>query len=185
MPWRFTDFVLKDNALYRLPPYYMFHNLTETITVWDYVYSVIEKQLGDEANILPRPIPFSYFVNYINRWLNEWHNPLPCQNEKNINTMHYTIFWLFPYPGSGKTSLLDAVASRIDGKYAGTITFQQQPLSLNAFRKHAGYVIQADRLLPSLTVEETLSYTAQLKLQAKEEKEEILKKVGKYGTYEY
>ena len=92
---------------------------------------------------------------------------------------------MFPYPGSGKTSLLDAVASRIDGKYAGTITFQQQPLSLNAFRKHAGYVIQADRLLPSLTVEETLSYTAQLKLQAKEEKEEILKKVGKYGTYEY
>ena len=69
------------------------------------------------------------------------------------------------------------IASRVDGQVEGKITLDHAPLTEGRFRKLAGYVIQADRLLPNLTVEETLTYTAQLKFLDKEDKQTIKEKV--------
>jgi len=66
--------------------------------------------------------------------------------------------------GSGKTSLLSALAGR--GRFArreGVTTFAGRPLDAAA-RRRVGYVSQDDLLYPSLTVYETLRYTALLKL---------------------
>ena len=67
--------------------------------------------------------------------------------------------------GSGKTTLLTALngSSPID---AGTILYNQLPLasSLGQYRNDIGYVPQDDILHPELTVEQSLRYTAQLRL---------------------
>ena len=70
------------------------------------------------------------------------------------------------------------IASRAEGQVEGNVTLHHQPMSLEAFRRHAGYVIQADRLLPNLTVEETLTYTAQLKFLGECNESEIHEKVS-------
>jgi ABC-type multidrug transport system ATPase subunit len=80
--------------------------------------------------------------------------------------------------GSGKSSLLDVIARRTEGEVEGSVTLHHQPLSLQAFRAHAGYVIQADRLLPNLSVQETLEYTARLKFLGQCDHEEIQNMVG-------
>ena len=77
------------------------------------------------------------------------------------------------------------IASRAEGQVEGNVTLHHQPLSLEAFRRYSGYVIQADRLLPNLTVEETLTYTAQLKFLGECEKEEIQNKVDTLKTHIY
>ena len=66
--------------------------------------------------------------------------------------------------GSGKTSMLNAMASRIsDGKLktTGDILYNRS-LRLSSIR--SAYVMQQDILLPTLTVRETLLYAAELRL---------------------
>ncbi|XP_071081007.1 ATP-binding cassette sub-family G member 5-like [Haliotis cracherodii] len=66
--------------------------------------------------------------------------------------------------GSGKTSLLDVIACRGEGQLAGQLYFRNQPCQQEVMKRHASYVMQADKLLPNLTVRETLTFTAYLKL---------------------
>ncbi|KAA8529226.1 hypothetical protein F0562_033975 [Nyssa sinensis] len=68
--------------------------------------------------------------------------------------------------GSGKTTLLTAVAGRLPGKISGTITYNGQPFSSSMKRK-TGFVSQDDVLYPHLTVLETLSFAALLRLPKK------------------
>lgn len=66
--------------------------------------------------------------------------------------------------GSGKTSLLNAMADRVQSancNMTGDILFNGEPLSRSISR---AYVIQQDILLQSLTVRETLRYSADLRL---------------------
>ena len=66
--------------------------------------------------------------------------------------------------GSGKSTLLDVLAGRKTvGKIQGDIQFGGQKPSKNFLRRYTGYVEQTDTLLPILTVEEMLLYTAELK----------------------
>ncbi|KAG5532575.1 hypothetical protein RHGRI_027014 [Rhododendron griersonianum] len=73
--------------------------------------------------------------------------------------------------GSGKTTLLTALAGRLPGKVSGTITYDGQPFSGSVKRK-TGFVPQDDILYPHLTVLETLTYAALLKLPSKLTKDE-------------
>ncbi|CAK9149070.1 unnamed protein product [Ilex paraguariensis] len=73
--------------------------------------------------------------------------------------------------GSGKTTLLTALAGRLPGKISGTITYNGQPFSCSMKRK-TGFVSQDDVLYPHLTVMETLTYAALLRLPNKLTKEE-------------
>ncbi|XP_042501307.1 ABC transporter G family member 21 isoform X2 [Macadamia integrifolia] len=68
--------------------------------------------------------------------------------------------------GSGKTTLLTALAGRLPGKISGSITYNGQPFS-GSIKRKTGFLTQDDVLYPHLTVLETLTYTALLRLPNK------------------
>ncbi|CAK8573098.1 unnamed protein product [Lathyrus sativus] len=65
--------------------------------------------------------------------------------------------------GSGKTTLLTALAGRLTGKVTGTITYNGNS-DLSCMKRKIGFVSQDDVVYPHLTVLETLTYTALLRL---------------------
>ncbi|KAJ8774623.1 hypothetical protein K2173_017069 [Erythroxylum novogranatense] len=73
--------------------------------------------------------------------------------------------------GSGKTTLLTALAGRLFGKLSGRITYNGHPFSSTMKRK-TGFVRQDDVLYPHLTVLETLTYAALLRLPRELTREE-------------
>lgn len=68
------------------------------------------------------------------------------------------------FTGSGKTSLLDVISCRSSGIVTGNVYFNNVICTRDVIQQRATYVMQADHLLPNLTVRETLRYTAKLKL---------------------
>lgn len=80
--------------------------------------------------------------------------------------------------GSGKTTLLDAISGRIGniGILLGEVFMNGRKLKRDEYQDCFSYVLQSDNLLSYLTVEETLTYTAQLALR-KHSAEAIKKKV--------
>lgn len=73
--------------------------------------------------------------------------------------------------GSGKTTLLTALSGRLPGKISGKITYNGQHFS-SSMKHNTGFVTQDDVLYPHLTVLETLTYTALLRLPKQLTKEE-------------
>lgn len=65
--------------------------------------------------------------------------------------------------GSGKTTLLTALGGRLPGKITGSITYNGYPFS-GPIKRKTGFVTQDDVLYPHLTVLETLTYAALLRL---------------------
>ncbi|CAL0299728.1 unnamed protein product [Lupinus luteus] len=78
--------------------------------------------------------------------------------------------------GSGKTTLLTALAGRLAGKITGTITYNGNPNS-NSVKRKIGFVSQDDVLYPHLTVLETLTYAALLRLPKTLTREEKMQHV--------
>uniref|UniRef100_A0A8C4IB66 ATP-binding cassette, sub-family G (WHITE), member 5 n=1 Tax=Dicentrarchus labrax TaxID=13489 RepID=A0A8C4IB66_DICLA len=80
---------------------------------------------------------------------------------------------------SGKTTLLDAISGRIGncGTLLGEIFINGRKMKREEYQDCFSYVLQSDNLLSYLTVEETLTYTAQLALR-KHSAEAIKKKVS-------
>lgn len=78
----------------------------------------------------------------------------------------------------GKTTLLDVLAGRKTvGSVSGEVLFGGVQPSRMFLRRHTGYVEQFDTLIPILTVEEMLNYTAELKLDTSIPIEEKREKV--------
>ncbi|XP_006083475.1 ATP-binding cassette sub-family G member 5 [Myotis lucifugus] len=69
--------------------------------------------------------------------------------------------------GSGKTTLLDAMSGRLrrQGTLLGEVCVNGQALRRDQFQDCFSYVLQSDTLLSSLTVRETLVYTALLAIR--------------------
>ncbi|XP_052206871.1 ABC transporter G family member 26 [Diospyros lotus] len=65
--------------------------------------------------------------------------------------------------GSGKTTLLKIIGGRLREGVKGTTTYNDTPYS-PALKRRIGFVTQDDVLLPQLTVEETLVFSAFLRL---------------------
>ncbi|XVE96231.1 hypothetical protein REPUB_Repub02eG0204000 [Reevesia pubescens] len=66
--------------------------------------------------------------------------------------------------GSGKTTLLNLLGGRlIQSTVGGSITYNDQPYS-KFLKRRIGFVTQDDVLFPHLTVKETLTYAARLRL---------------------
>lgn len=66
--------------------------------------------------------------------------------------------------GAGKSSLLEILAGKLTPK-SGSIYVNQKPVDKFQFKKISGYVTQKDTLFPLLTVEETLMFSAKLRLR--------------------
>ena len=79
--------------------------------------------------------------------------------------------------GSGKTSLLDVIACRTEGKVTGKVYYNNYECSKEVIKQYGAYVMQADRFLHNLTVRETLRYAAFLRLPGRTTKFEIENKV--------
>lgn len=71
------------------------------------------------------------------------------------------------FTGCGKTSLLDIITCREEGgtKKSGEILINGKPCTSSLVKKSIAHVRQDDRLLPHLTVRETLTFVAKLRLQ--------------------
>lgn len=67
--------------------------------------------------------------------------------------------------GAGKTTLLEVLSGRTKGRVSGHVLVNDQEMDAGSFRRKSGYVTQDDALFPLLTVEETLMYSALLRLQ--------------------
>ncbi|KAM5293039.1 ATP-binding cassette sub-family G member 5 [Ctenodactylus gundi] len=69
--------------------------------------------------------------------------------------------------GSGKTTLLDAISGRLQrtGTLHGEVRVNGQALRRDQFQDCFSYVMQSDTFLSSLTVRETLHYTAMLAIR--------------------
>jgi len=87
--------------------------------------------------------------------------------------------------GAGKTTLLEILAGRIPpcNRVSGHVLVNHRPMDVNWFRRTSGYVTQDDALFPSLTVRETLMYSAMLRLPggrkvAAVRVEELMKELG-------
>lgn len=69
--------------------------------------------------------------------------------------------------GAGKTTLLEILAGKISSrKVSGKLLVNDRAMDAEHFRRISGYVTQDDALFPLLTVEETLMYSALLRLTA-------------------
>lgn len=66
--------------------------------------------------------------------------------------------------GAGKSSLLEILAGKIAPQTA-SICVNQKPMDKVQFKKISGFVAQKDTLFPLLTVEETLMFSAKLRLR--------------------
>lgn len=66
--------------------------------------------------------------------------------------------------GAGKSSLLEILSGKLTPQ-SGSIFVNQTPTDKSQFRKISGYVTQKDNLFPLLTVEETLMFSAKLRLR--------------------
>ncbi|KAJ1284317.1 hypothetical protein BS78_03G194900 [Paspalum vaginatum] len=69
--------------------------------------------------------------------------------------------------GAGKTTLLSVLAGSADPARvaAGEVLVDGRPMDAARFRRVSGYVPQDDALFPALTVEESLVYSARLRLR--------------------
>ncbi|KAG7579039.1 ABC-2 type transporter [Arabidopsis thaliana x Arabidopsis arenosa] len=66
--------------------------------------------------------------------------------------------------GAGKSSLLEILAARLIPQ-TGSVFVNKRPVDRANFKKISGYVTQKDTLFPLLTVEETLLFSAKLRLK--------------------
>ncbi|KAL8506483.1 hypothetical protein ACS0TY_017393 [Phlomoides rotata] len=86
--------------------------------------------------------------------------------------------------GAGKTTLLEILSEMIvPARVSGHVRVNNLPMNVSHFRKVSGYVTQDETLFPLLTVQETLSYIARLRLNAAREKADarvrkLLKELG-------
>lgn len=69
--------------------------------------------------------------------------------------------------GAGKSSLLEILSGKLNPQ-SGSIFVNQKPVEKARFKKLSGYVTQKDILFPLLTVEETLMFSAKLRLSLPE-----------------
>lgn len=69
--------------------------------------------------------------------------------------------------GAGKSSLLEILAGKLTPQ-TSSIFINQKPVNKSRFKKLSGYVTQRDTLFPLLTVEETLRFSAKLRLSLPE-----------------
>lgn len=96
--------------------------------------------------------------------------PCPCPGVRqvlkdvNCQAKPWEILAIVGPSGAGKSSLLEILAGKHTPQ-SGSIFVNQKPIDKAGFKKISGYVTQKDSLFPLLTVEETLMFSAKLRLR--------------------
>ncbi|XP_034008039.1 ATP-binding cassette sub-family G member 5 [Trematomus bernacchii] len=105
--------------------------------------------------------PWWDLPSYKKRWTRQ------ILNDVSFHVESGQIMGILGNSGSGKTTLLDAVSGRIGncGTLTGEVFVNGMNLKREEYQDCFSYVLQSDNLLSYLTVEETLTYTAQLALR--------------------
>ncbi|KAG7512680.1 ATP-binding cassette sub-family G member 5 [Solea senegalensis] len=105
--------------------------------------------------------PWWDLSSYRKRWTRQ------ILNDVSFHVESGQIMGILGNSGSGKTTLLDAVSGRIGhrGTLLGEVFINGRKLKREEYQDCFSYVLQSDNLLSYLTVEETLTYTAQLALR--------------------
>ncbi|KAI3451567.1 hypothetical protein Pfo_008232 [Paulownia fortunei] len=85
----------------------------------------------------------------------------------NLTAKPWEILAIVGPSGAGKSSLLEILAGKLTPQSA-SVYVNQKPLDKARFKKLSGYVTQKDTLFPLLTVEETLRFSAKLRLSLPE-----------------
>lgn len=116
--------------------------------------------------------PWWDLPSYRKRWTRQ------ILNDVSFHVDSGQIMGILGNSGSGKTTLLDAISGRIgnSGTLLGEVFVNGRKLKREEYQDCFSYVLQSDNLLSYLTVEETLTYTAQLALR-KHSAEAIKRKV--------
>lgn len=117
--------------------------------------------------------PWWDLASYRKRWTRQ------ILNNVSFHVDSGQIMGILGNSGSGKTTLLDAISGRIGnvGTLLGEVFVNGRKMKREEYQDCFSYVLQSDNLLSYLTVEETLTYTAQLALR-KHSAEAIKKKVS-------
>ncbi|KAF7145564.1 hypothetical protein RHSIM_Rhsim04G0010800 [Rhododendron simsii] len=160
------------------PETYLDHPLPIFLKFFDVVYKVRIRQASSEN-------PVKAVVSKVASQLN-----MEQDNHKHIlkgitgSIGPGEILALMGPSGSGKTTLLKILGGRLHENVRGTITYNDIPYS-PALKRRIGFVTQDDVLFPQLTVEETLVFSAFLRLpssmsrrQKYERVEMIIKELG-------
>uniref|UniRef100_A0A671S220 ATP-binding cassette sub-family G member 5-like n=1 Tax=Sinocyclocheilus anshuiensis TaxID=1608454 RepID=A0A671S220_9TELE len=140
---------------------------------WDYVESLCCLSVKNVSYTVSEHVgPWWDLPSFRKKWTRQ------ILNRVSFHVDSGQIMGILGNSGSGKTTLLDAVAGRIgnSGKLLGEVFVNGRKLKAEQFQDCFSYVLQSDNLLSYLTVEETLTYTAQLALR-KHSSEAIRKKV--------
>nr|XP_057914046.1 ATP-binding cassette sub-family G member 5 [Doryrhamphus excisus]XP_057914047.1 ATP-binding cassette sub-family G member 5 [Doryrhamphus excisus] len=105
--------------------------------------------------------PWWDLPSYRKRWTRQ------ILNDVSFHVDSGQIMGILGNSGSGKTTLLDAISGRIrnSGTLLGEVFVNGRKLAREEYQDCFSYVLQSDNLLSYLTVEETLTYTAQLALK--------------------
>ncbi|CAA3025546.1 ABC transporter G family member 5 [Olea europaea subsp. europaea] len=90
--------------------------------------------------------------------------PKVVLKDVNLRAKPWEILAIVGPSGAGKSSLLEILAGKVTPQSA-YIHVNQKPLDKARFKKISGYVTQKDTLFPLLTVEETLTFSAKLRLR--------------------
>ncbi|XP_010680229.3 ABC transporter G family member 5 [Beta vulgaris subsp. vulgaris] len=85
-------------------------------------------------------------------------------NQVNCRAKPWEILAIVGPSGAGKSSLLEILAGKLTPQ-AGSIFINSNAIEKATFNKISGFVTQKDMLFPLLTVEETLMFSAKLKLK--------------------
>lgn len=103
---------------------------------------------------------------------------------KNVNcrAKPWEILAIVGPSGAGKSSLLEILAGKVTPQN-GSVFVNHKPVDKASFKKVSGYVTQKDTLFPLLTVEETLMFSAKLRLripqpQLSSRVEELIQELG-------
>uniref|UniRef100_A0A803PJ06 ABC transporter domain-containing protein n=1 Tax=Cannabis sativa TaxID=3483 RepID=A0A803PJ06_CANSA len=83
--------------------------------------------------------------------------------EVNCRAKPWEVLAIVGPSGAGKSSLLEILAGKVTPE-SGSIFINGKPVDKAEFKKTSGYVTQKDMLFPLLTVEETLMFSAKLRL---------------------
>uniref|UniRef100_A0A3P8UW47 ATP-binding cassette sub-family G member 5 n=1 Tax=Cynoglossus semilaevis TaxID=244447 RepID=A0A3P8UW47_CYNSE len=105
--------------------------------------------------------PWWDLPSYRKRWTRQ------ILNDVSFHVESGQIMGILGNSGSGKSTLLDAVSGRIGhrGRLLGDVFINGRKVKREEYQDCFSYVLQSDNLLSYLTVEETLTYTAQLSLR--------------------